>query len=180
MQHEKMRRRVLAAMFAAITAVTAQLVIPLGFTPVPFTLALIAIFLTGALLDPKTAFLAQLAYLLIGAAGAPVFSYFSGGRQKLAGPTGGYLLAYPFMALTAALFLKRFGRGFLRYCAAMLLSLFVCYTLGTLQLIVLSGMSPMEALPFAVFDIVKAAISAVLASALYRALGRARLLAAVI
>ena len=67
----------------------------------------------------------------------------------------------------------------------MLLSLFVCYTLGTLQLIVLSGMSPMEALaagvlPFAVFDIVKAAISAVLASALYRALGRARLLAAVI
>ena len=54
-----------------------------------------------------------------------------------------------------------------------------------LQLIVLSGMSPMEALaagvlPFAVFDIVKAAISAVLASALYRALGRARLLAAVI
>ena len=46
-------------------------------------------------------------------------------------------------------------------------------------------MSPMEALaagvlPFAVFDIVKAAISAVLASALYRALGRARLLAAVI
>ena len=61
MQHEKMRRLVLAAMFAAITAVTAQLVIPLGFTPVPFTLALIAIFLTGALLDPKTAFLAQLA-----------------------------------------------------------------------------------------------------------------------
>ena len=58
-----MRRLVLAAMFAAITAVTAQLVIPLGFTPVPFTLALIAIFLTGALLDPKTAFLAQLAYL---------------------------------------------------------------------------------------------------------------------
>ena len=166
MQHEKMRRLVLAAMFAAITAVTAQLVIPFGVTPVPFTLALIAIF-------------------LIGAAGAPVFSYFSGGLQKLAGPTGGYLLAYPFMALTAALFLKRFGRGFLRYCAAMLLSLFVCYTLGTLQLIVLSGMSPMEALaagvlPFAVFDIVKAAISAVLASALYRALGRARLLAAVI
>ena len=56
MQHEKMRRLVLAAMFAAITAVTAQLVIPLGFTPVPFTLALIAIFLTGALLDPKSAF----------------------------------------------------------------------------------------------------------------------------
>ena len=48
MQHEKMRRLVLAAMFAAITAVTAQLVIPLGFTPVPFTLARIAIVLTGA------------------------------------------------------------------------------------------------------------------------------------
>ena len=91
MRHQKVTRMVLAAMFAAITAVASQIIFPLGFTPVPFSCAMIAIYLCGALLDPRTAFFSQLAYLLAGAAGAPVFSYFSGGLHKLAGPTGGYL-----------------------------------------------------------------------------------------
>ena len=72
MRHQKVTRMVLAAMFAAITAVASQIIFPLGFTPVPFSCAMFAIYLCGALLDPRTAFFSQLAYLLAGAAGACV------------------------------------------------------------------------------------------------------------
>ena len=37
MRHQKVTRMVLAAMFAAITAVASQIIFPLGFTPVPFS-----------------------------------------------------------------------------------------------------------------------------------------------
>ena len=183
MKSKQTRRMVLAAMFAAITAVAAQMVIPLGFTPVPFTLAIPAIFLTGALLKPKTAFLAQAAYLLAGAMGAPVFSYFGSGLQKLAGPTGGYLLAYPFMALLVAVLAEKWGRTFWKFCVAMALSLIVCYAIGTVQLMALTGSGLLEGLmmavvPFVAFDLAKVGLAAALSVALSRALRHAGLLSA--
>ena len=182
MRHLKARELALAAMFTAVTAVFAQLVVPLGFTPVPFSLAMVALFLCGALLGPRAAFLSQLCYLLVGAAGVPVFSQFGAGLQKLAGPTGGYLAAYPFMALVISLLLEKWGRGFWRTCAAMTVGLALCYTMGTAQLMLLTGSGVgaalmMAVVPFAPFDLVKIVLSAVLAAALRRALRQARLLA---
>lgn len=184
MLHQKVTRMVLAAMFAAVTAVAAQLVIPLGFTPVPFTCAMIAIYLCGALLEPKTAFFAQLAYLLIGAMGAPVFSYFTGGLQKLVGPTGGYLFVYPFMALIISLMARRWGRGFFKYCVSMALALALCYAVGTGWFMLVSRTGLAASLmacvvPFIPTDLVKILFSAALACALSRVLGKARLLTAI-
>ena len=181
MRHQKVTRMVLAAMFAAITAVASQIIFPLGFTPVPFSCAMIAIYLCGALLDPRTAFLSQLAYLLAGAAGAPVFSYFSGGLHKLAGPTGGYLFVYPLMALAVSAVTRRWGRGFFKYCAAMTMALALCYAVGTAWFMFVSGTGLAASLvacvaPFVPMDAVKILLSAALASALSRALGKARLL----
>lgn len=180
MNHSKTRQLVLAAMFTAITAVAAQLIIPLGFTPVPFSMAIVAVFITGALLSPKAALLSQLAYILLGAAGFPVFSGFSGGLQKLAGPTGGYLIAYPVAALIIALVAEKWGHGVFKYAVAMFAGLAVIYTIGTIQLMLLTGSNlaaalAMAVVPFAPLDAVKVILSSLASAALYKALKRAQL-----
>ena len=90
------------AIFAAITAVLAQIAIPLPFTPVPISFGLVAVYISAMLLKPKHAVLSQVCYLLLGAVGVPVFGNFSGGIRVLIGPTGGYLLVYPLMAWIVA------------------------------------------------------------------------------
>src|SRR5262249_45308872 len=79
-----------------VTALAAQVAIPLPWTPVPLTGQTFAVLLTGAVLGARGAFLAQLLYLIEGAAGLPVFAGGAAGMLKLIGPTGGYLLAVPF------------------------------------------------------------------------------------
>ncbi|SHH22249.1 biotin transporter BioY [Thermosipho atlanticus] len=88
------------SLFVALTIVGAQISIPIG--SVPITLQVLMVFLTGYLLTPKMAFLAQLVYLLMGIIGLPVFSNFSGGIAHILGPTGGYLLAFPLAAMIVA------------------------------------------------------------------------------
>lgn len=90
------------ALFAALTSIMSQMVILLPFTPVPISFSVVAVFMTGLLLPPRHAVLVQVCYLLLGAMGLPVFSKFHGGLQVLVGPTGGFLLAYPFVALLIA------------------------------------------------------------------------------
>jgi len=134
--------------------------------------------LCGGLLSPRSAFLSQLVYLLLGLAGAPVFSGFGGGPAKLLGPTGGYLIAYPLMALLIALILNKTGRRSIPLTtAAMLAGLVVCYALGTVWLAASTGRTLTEALlagavPFAGFDAAKAVFCALLVKALEKPLLR--------
>jgi len=86
---------------AAVTAVAAQVAIPIP--PVPFTLQVLAVILSGLLLGPRYGALAQAVYVLVGAVGVPVFSEFSGGLGVILGPTGGYLISYPIAAAVAGL-----------------------------------------------------------------------------
>jgi biotin transport system substrate-specific component len=88
----------LISIFTAMTAVTAQIAIPLPFTPIPISFGMVGIYITGMLLKPSHAVLAQICYLLLGSVGAPVFANFRGGFAALIGPTGGCLMTYPFMA----------------------------------------------------------------------------------
>src|SRR5262249_61686117 len=81
---------------SVVTALAAQVAIPLPWTPVPITGQTFAVLLTGAVLGARRAFLAQVLYLLEGAVGLPVFAGGAAGMLKLIGPTGGYLLAVPF------------------------------------------------------------------------------------
>ena len=90
------------ALFVAITAICAQIAIPLP-GGVPFTLQTWAILMAGLLLGAKKGAIAAIAYLMLGAVGAPVFANFSSGFFRLIGPTGGFLLSFPIMAYVAGL-----------------------------------------------------------------------------
>ena len=86
------------SIFTALTAVLAQIAIPLPFTPVPISFGLVAVYISGILLKPKHTLFAQICYLALGAVGLPVFGNFRGGIGALFGPTGGYLIVYPLIA----------------------------------------------------------------------------------
>ena len=108
----KAKEVAICGMFAALTAASAQIAIPIG--PVPFTLQVLAVILTGFLLGPYLGFWAQLIYLLVGALGLPVFAGLRGGMAHLYGPTGGYLVAFPISALVVGWVSQRF-KGFAGY-----------------------------------------------------------------
>jgi biotin transport system substrate-specific component len=150
---------VITGMFTAVICVMSQISIPVQ--PIPFTFSLLAIFLTGALLPPRYAFLSALVYLLLGAFGLPVYAGLSGGLHILIGMTGGYLMAYPLMSFITALVYKYFKRyKLLALATGMLLSLLLCYLMGTAWFSYLTEQSFYTALticvfPFIPFDILK-------------------------
>src|SRR5262249_26180348 len=116
---------------SALTAIAAQLAIPVPWSPVPITGQTFAVLLSGALLGPRRAFLAQVLYLAEGAVGLPVFAGASAGAAVLAGPTTGYLISFPFAAaLTGALAERGWDRRFSTMVAAMLLGSVVTFGLG--------------------------------------------------
>lgn len=94
------------AIFTALTAILAQIAIPLPFTPMPISFGMVAIYAAGMLLTPRCAVLSQLCYLLLGGIGIPVFANFGAGPGVLFGPRGGYLFAYPLMALLVSVALN--------------------------------------------------------------------------
>lgn len=150
---------VMTGMFTAVTCIMSQISIPIQ--PIPFTLGLLAIFLTGALLPPRYAFLSVLSYLLLGAFGIPVFAGLKGGLQGLTGMTGGYLAGYLIIALVTSLFYQTFKKyKLLALAIGMSLSLVLCYLIGTLWFTFITGNDFYTALtlcvfPFVLFDIVK-------------------------
>jgi biotin transport system substrate-specific component len=159
---------VFIALFAAITAVIAPFTIPLPFSPVPLSLSLFAVFLSGAILDKYSAFISQIIYILLGAIGLPVFSGFRGGLGVVAGATGGYIISYAFMAFAIAFILEKAGESYLKYVLSMLLSLVICYSFGVAWLSVAMGVDIFKAfligaVPYMAIDILKAFMCAAVA-----------------
>ncbi len=111
------------ALCCALLAVCAWIAVP--FEP-PFTLQTFAVFLCVGLLGGKHAFVAVLCYLVLGAAGVPVFSGFRGGVAQLVGPTGGYLIGFLAAVLITGYLPKK-----LPLFVRMLFGLTTCYALGT-------------------------------------------------
>lgn len=104
--------------FSLLTALAAQIVIPIG--PVPITGQTFAVLLTGALLGSRLGALAMIAYLVEGASGLPFFYGGHGGIGHLLGPTGGYLVAFPAAAFITGAFAEHgWDRRFLTAAAAM-------------------------------------------------------------
>lgn len=169
------------ALFTALIAVLAQVAVPLPFSPVPFTGQVVGVLLTGALLGPKAALLTIVAYLLLGAAGAPVFSLARGGLYMLTGPTGGYLWGFiPAVFITAKLTQNRNKPGLLYPSAAMIPAIASIYILGSLQLALLMQYSIKQAvvtgvLPFLPFDLGKVVLAAFLAAKIKTSLHRSGL-----
>lgn len=92
------RRVAYAALAVLFVAAAARLAVPLPVTPVPVSLQDLAVLMVGVVLGPVGGASALVAYLFVGALGAPVFSNGHAGLPWLLGPTGGYLMAYPVAA----------------------------------------------------------------------------------
>ena len=90
----------LISIFTAIITVMAQLSIPMPYG-VPMTLQTFAILLAGVVLGAKKGTIATLVYVLLGIIGVPVFAGFNGGIGIVLGYTGGFIMSFPIMALTA-------------------------------------------------------------------------------
>ena len=84
----------LVGVMTAVTCILGPFSIPLPFSPVPISFTNLAVYLTVYVLGMKFGTISFITYLLLGAVGLPVFSAFTGGIGKLAGPTGGYLIGY--------------------------------------------------------------------------------------
>jgi biotin transport system substrate-specific component len=147
-----------------LTAAAAQLEFRVPGTPVPITGQTFAVLLTGAVLGARRAFLAQLLYLAEGAAGLPVFSGGAAGLVKILGPTGGYLMSFPFAAmLTGFLAERAWDRKPLTMFVTMLLGSSVVFALGLAQLsrfVPAAQLLNAGLLPFLPGDILKAALAA--------------------
>ena len=153
-------------------AAAAQLAIPVPWSPVPITGQTFAVLLCGATLGARRAFAAQVLYLVEGAAGLPFFAGGAGGAVVFAGPTAGYLLAFPFAAaVTGWLAARGWDRNFLGTLAAMLFGSAVIFALG---LAVLSRFVPADQLlaagllPFIPGDLIKSSLAALAFPAAWR------------
>lgn len=120
-----------------LVAVCARLSVRLPFSPVPLTLQNFGVLLVGLTLGSRRGFAALVLYLAEGASGLPVFSPGGmGGVAQLFGPTGGFLLAYPFVAALAGWIFERGKTTFARAATAGLLAEIVLFTSGILWLAV--------------------------------------------
>ncbi|HTI37282.1 MAG TPA: biotin transporter BioY [Vicinamibacterales bacterium] len=135
--HADMSRaiRITAMLFVTVlTIVAAQVSIPLPFTPVPFTLQPMVVLLGAAALGSRLGASAQVLYLAAGIAGLPVFAaspVLPQGIARLLGPTGGYLMSYPFAAFVAGyLAERRFDRRYLTSVVAMGAGLAIVFAFG--------------------------------------------------
>jgi biotin transport system substrate-specific component len=177
-------------LFTALTAVAAQISAPLPFTDVPLTLQPMVVLIGGLALGSRLGMASQILYLAAGIAGLPVFAASATlppGPLRLIGPTGGYLMAYPFAAFVTGWLAERgLDRRYAGSFAAMLAGLALIFASGLSWLAFfarpLGGGSPVglaAALatglyPFLVADIVKLAIAAGLVPAVWRVIGRPR------
>ena len=123
-----------ASLFVALCA---HISVPLPFSPVPFTMQDLAVLLVGLALGPTLGCAALVLYLAEGAVGLPFFAPGPGGIAQLIGPTGGYLMAYPFVAYIAGAVFNRIRarqHKFLSALAACTLAQIVLFAAGGLWL----------------------------------------------
>lgn len=159
---------------AALTAVAAQIAFTVPWTPVPYTLQTGAVLVVGTALGGVRGMLAMLLYVLVGAAGLPVFAQGGGGGSHLLGPTGGYLLAFVVAAtLVGRLAQRRWDRSPLRAAGLMLIGTAVIYAIGVPVLALTYPMPiatalELGALVFVPWDAVKIAVAALLLPAAWR------------
>ena len=153
-----------AAIMTAVMCILAPLSVPVG--PVPISLGTLALYFSVVILGTQSALISCILYLLLGAAGLPVFTGFTGGLAKVAGPTGGYMLGYLFLILISGIFIERFTKhlsGMKKKAAifaALIVGTAVLYAFGLAWFCRISGMDAKAALvltvyPFIPLDVLK-------------------------
>ena len=154
----------LVFVFSLLTALAAQIVIPIG--PVPITAQTFAVLLTGALLGSRLGAMAMIVYLLEGASGLPFFYGGHGGIAHLLGPTGGYLVAFPAAAFVTGAFAENgWDKRFLTAVAAMAAGSVIIIVAGWAWFSFVTHTAPgvafkLSIAPFLVGDVIKIVLAA--------------------
>jgi biotin transport system substrate-specific component len=177
--------KVAAVLFVtALTAIAAQISVPVPFTAVPFTLQPMVVLLGGAALGARLGMASQVLYLVLGMSGLPVFAasvVLPQGIFRLLGPTGGYLMSYPFAAFLAGFLAeRRFDRRYLTSVIAMAAGLAVIFAGGVLWLAWFArpAHAGLDAAlrtglyPFLAADIIKVCVAAAIMPGVWTLLGR--------
>jgi biotin transport system substrate-specific component len=168
------RRFLAVGLGALVVALSAQIVVPVPFSPVPVTLQPLAVLVVGGLLGGAAGLGALLLYIALGVAGLPVFAAGGSGVARLLGPTGGYLLAFPVAALVTGMLVSPVlgtnraleASGVLRVLLACALGMVIIHVGGVSQLAVLGGDASLAFrvgfIPFLTGDLLKVGLSAAL------------------
>ena len=152
------------AVMTAVTCVLAPLSIPIG--PVPISLTNLVIYFSLFILGTKKGTISYLIYLLLGLVGLPVFSGFTGGPAKLAGPTGGYIIGFIVMAVIAGLVIDNCHKPLIQL-VGMIAGTIVCYLFGTVWFCIVADSTFKAALgicviPFIPADLIKMIIAMII------------------
>jgi len=172
------RNATLVVGFALLTAICAQIRIPLGFTPVPVTGQTFAVLLAGAALGTRLGALSQLTYWVMGLIGLPFYSNATGGWSAGTGATMGYMIGFIFAAAAVGhLAERKHDRQFITSLPAMLLGSAIIYICGatwlahSLNIAVATGDKNAISLgvaPFLIGDLIKMLLAAVSTSTIWR------------
>ncbi len=166
------------SLFTALITVGSYVAVPVPWSPAPVVLANLFAVLAGMVLGAKAGAAAATLYLLLGAAGLPVFAAGTGGFAHLAGPTGGFLAGYiPAAGISGGLLRLMSKRTSFRSSAsgaiAATIGLMAVYVPGSVWMAIVLDLSPSAALataviPFLPGDIAKAVAAALVLPAIER------------
>jgi biotin transport system substrate-specific component len=164
---------VYASLLAALTGASAVFAFPIG--PVPITLQVLFVLLSGGLLGPKWGPVSMGLYLLLGLVGLPVFAGGTSGIGHLLGPTGGYMVGFVLSSFVVGLMMTR-TRSLPWVLLAMVVALMTIYGLGICWLSLAARMPLSRALavgllPFLPADALKVVIAALVVSRMGTLLG---------
>jgi biotin transport system substrate-specific component len=162
--------------FVLATALGAYVRIPVPGTPVPITLQTFFVIMAGAVLGRRLGALSQAFYLILGAAGVPVFQGAASGVQYLAGPTGGYIFGFVIAAYAAGYLSAGIRPSKASAIASFTLGIIIIYACGVSHLAMFYGMSLKDAVSIGALPFIPAdALKILLAAAVYSGIsGRAR------
>jgi biotin transport system substrate-specific component len=173
------RLHVAAALLFGVCLLTLSAKLRVPFWPVPMTMQTLVVLMLGMACGPRLGAGAVVAYLLVGAAGLPVFAGTPErgiGLAYMMGPTGGFLMGFVLAAwITGALAERGWDRSVPWCAAAMLAGTVVIFVLGLAALIPITGLSraiETGLVPFLASSALKIALGAVAMPVIWRVLGR--------
>lgn len=154
-------------LFTSFIVVGTIVIPPITLIGIPVTLQTFFVMLTGLLLKPKDSFLAISLYLLLGIMRLPVFSGGKSGLAIILGPTGGFLLAFPFAAFLISWFVYQNDQFFERLLVCLLFGVGLVYLIAipmfTLQMDVTITEGLIVFGAFMVIDTMKAILAVIIA-----------------
>ena len=163
---------------ALLTALCAQISLPVPGSPVPITGQTFAVLLSGAALGAHRGAAAMSLYLLLGLVGLPVYADGAHGVQVVWGATGGYLVGFILAGyVVGKLAEKRLDRTPLKALPLFMVGSLIIFGLGVPWLAVAANLTLPQAVsagftPFILGGVVKALLAAALLPSAWKLVAR--------